>query len=350
MEIGGFFPYEETGLDKNGYLSLVCPNYTDAKFLMSGRCAIYFCLRDSMLKDKKRTAYLPAYTCETVISCFVKADYKIYYYDVDENLVPQFKDSLIDKISFLLICGYYGFTTFDEKFVMKCREKGVTVMQDVTHTAFSPLGACPEADYVAVSLRKWMGVTSGGIAIKRKGTFHVSPLPSHREHLEIRDKALKARLEYEITGDEISKKKSYDAFWEAEAMLRHIFDMHLGDIRSRNSILYYPLEKSIEERRSNYACLLKNLPQNPAIRPVFPFLPDSVCPMFFPFMCKDRKNVIQRLEKENIAPKVYWNVPPYISVKDYPGAQYVYDHIMSVSCDQRFTNADMEKVANALRF
>ena len=63
MEIGGFFPYEKNSSETNGYIDLVCPNAGDVIHLMSGRCAIYLCLQDSMLTDTKRTAYLPAYTC-----------------------------------------------------------------------------------------------------------------------------------------------------------------------------------------------------------------------------------------------------------------------------------------------
>ena len=141
MEIGGFFPYEETSGAETNYAIRMCPSATDMKHLMSGRCAIYYCLQDSMLTDQRRVAYLPSYTCETVTGCFVKANYEIYYYDVDEHLVPQFDETLIDKISFLLITGYYGFSTFDSEFVRKCRHHGVTVMQDTTHTALSPSGS-----------------------------------------------------------------------------------------------------------------------------------------------------------------------------------------------------------------
>ena len=181
-EIGGFFPYEKAMPTENHYAQRVCPDAGDVRHLMSGRCAIYLCLKDSMLTDTRRVAYLPAYTCETVSGCFVKAGYQIYYYDVDEHMVPLFDENLISKISFLLICGYYGFTTFDTGFVKRCRKNGVTVMQDTTHTAFSMEATCPDTDYVAVSLRKWMGVTSGGLAFKRSGTFHVTLLPPDEKH------------------------------------------------------------------------------------------------------------------------------------------------------------------------
>lgn len=344
MEIGGFFPYEEMQEEENGYIDLVCPDAGDVRHLMSGRCAIYLCLQDSLLSDPKKAAYLPAYTCETVSGCFVKAGYKIYYYDVDEHLTPIFDESLIGEISFLLICGYYGFSTFDLDFVKRCRSRGITVMQDTTHTAFSPNGACPEVDYIAVSLRKWMGVTSGGLAIKKNGVFKVSPLPADTEHLEIRKRALSTRQKYEKSGDEVLNKESADAFWKAEWMLREIFDMQEGDEDSLYRIKHYPLAQAIEKRRENYAYLLEHLPENPAVRPIFPTLPEDSCPMFFAFLCDDRESLMAHLAANQIPPKVYWPVPPFIHIEEYPHAQYIYEHIMSISCDQRFDLDDMARV------
>ena len=46
-------------------------------------------------------------------------------------------------------------------------------------------------------------------------------------------------------------------------------------------------------------------------------------------------------------PKVYWPVPPFVKVEDYLGAQYIYSHIMSVSCDERFNTDDMQKIVEA---
>lgn len=345
-EIGGFFPYEKAMPTENHYAQRVCPDAGDIRHLMSGRCAIYLCLKDSMLTDTRRVAYLPAYTCETVSGCFVKGGYQIYYYDVDEHMVPLFDENLISKISFLLICGYYGFTTFDTGFVKRCRKNGVTVMQDTTHTAFSMEATCPDTDYVAVSLRKWMGVTSGGLAFKRSGTFHVTLLPPDDKHLAIRDHALQARRGYEAGGDTALQKEGYDAFWEAEWMLREIFDIQEGDAQSLNAICHYPLDEAIQKRRENYAYLLEHLPDNPAIRPVFPVLSGDACPMFFPFLCDDRQPLMDFLAANDIAPKVYWPVPPFIEIADFPHAQYVYAHIMSISCDQRYTLEDMQRVVD----
>mgnify|MGYP002247179811 CR=1 FL=1 len=181
-----------------------------------------------MLTDQKRVAYLPSYDCETVLGCFVKAGYEIHYYDFDKNLSPVFEEEMIPQISVLLVCGYYGYPTYDENFVKKCKASGVSVIVDTTHTAFSPLPACPDADYIAVSLRKWMGVASGGLAIKRKGTFGVKPIPINKEQFSLRDQALQSRETYEHTGNEDYNKEGNDVFWKAEFMLREIFDIQEG--------------------------------------------------------------------------------------------------------------------------
>ena len=157
---------------------------------------------------------------------------------------------MIPQISVLLVCGYYGYPTYDENFVKKCKASGVSVIVDTTHTAFSPLPACPDSDYIAVSLRKWMGVASGGLAIKRKGTFGVKPIPINKEQFSLRDQALQSRETYEHTGNEDYNKEGNDVFWKAEFMLREIFDIQEGDEASLKTILHYPFrDASVNARK-----------------------------------------------------------------------------------------------------
>ena len=139
-------------------------------------------------------------------------------------------------------------------------------------------------------------------------------IPPNQTQLSIRDKALKCRAEYEKTGNESLNRESDEAFWEAEFMLRKIFDMQAGDNESLKTIQHYPLDNSIHKRRANYNYLLEHLPYNPSVRPVFPELPDDVCPMFFPLFADNRNSLIDHLKKNQIVPKVYWPVPPFIDI------------------------------------
>ena len=94
-------------------------------------------------------------------------------------------------------------------------------MQDTTHTAFSPSGACPDTDYIAGQPPKMDGGHLRRAGIQTKRTLWRITCPRGTKNISsIRDRALRAREAYERTGDEAWNKKSTDAFWEAEWMLR----------------------------------------------------------------------------------------------------------------------------------
>lgn len=348
MEIGGFFSYEDVRPVQRDFVETLCPHPGDVAYLMSGRCAIYYCLLDSMRTDRKRVAYLPAYTCETVTGCFVKAGYRILYYDVDETLTPLFDPAVVPEISFFLLCGYYGYSTYDPAFVENCRRAGVVVMQDITQTAFSPNGVCPHTDYIVGSLRKWMGVPSGGLAIKREGTFGVEPIPADEAHLALRRQAMELGHAYRHSGDEGENQASFDLFWKAEWMLRSIFDCQTGDPESAEIMRRYPVEEAVERRRANYRYLLDHFDPALPVKPFFLHMPEDTCPMHFAFLCEHREDLKAFLKTKGIAANIYWPVPPFIHIEDYPHAHYVYDHVMSICCDHRFTEEDMQRVLDAL--
>ena len=67
-QIGGFFTYEPLPEAENHYLENLCPPGGSLRFFMSGRCANYYALQDICLSDTKKVAYVPVYTCETVLA------------------------------------------------------------------------------------------------------------------------------------------------------------------------------------------------------------------------------------------------------------------------------------------
>lgn len=83
--------------------------------------------------DMRKVAYVPLYTCETVLAPFEKAGYQLKFYELDQDLHSIFDTSVIDEISVLSLCGYYGFCNYDHDFVKACKEKGVVIFEDVTH-------------------------------------------------------------------------------------------------------------------------------------------------------------------------------------------------------------------------
>ena len=156
-EIGGYFPYIEEPDNKNHYLDGLCPPEGDLRFLMSGRCANYLALEDFKKQQPHPVAYVPLYTCETVIDPFVKAGYELIFYDFTKDMIPIFDESVLDKIHLISICGYYGFSGYDREFLKKCEERGICIIEDTTHSIFSADGIYEGCTYVVGSMRKWLG-------------------------------------------------------------------------------------------------------------------------------------------------------------------------------------------------
>ncbi len=172
--LGSMFPPLESppSPKRNGFLKDIG---SDLHYFMSGRCALYACLLDAKSNNENKIAYIPAYTCETVFASYEKAGYTLRFYDVDDHeLTPLFKEEDLQGVSVLNLCGYYGFSRYDEQFLKLCKDQGIIIIQDTTHSIFSRDGHSPPcADYWAGSLRKWVGVACGGGVggIKKEGFF-----------------------------------------------------------------------------------------------------------------------------------------------------------------------------------
>ena len=333
--IGGMFPLEHVLPVDNGYFDRICTPADDVSFMMSGRCGIYRCLEDILLKDQKRVAYVPIYTCETVLAPFEKAGYQLKFYELDKNLHSVFDESVLDEISVLSLCGYYGFCSYDREFVRACKERGITIFEDVTHSLFTDGGIDPLCDYAAGSFRKWMGVSCGGFALKRNGKFRAPILPVDKRHLALRDQAI--------------VEEKGDVFWEGEMLLRKMFDSYAGDERSEHILRYADLDTICRRRRENYAALLAALPAGAkGFQPVFPSLPEGVVPSHFTLYAEDREGFQKYIGERGIHSTVYWPVGPLVDLTGHDTARYIYDHVISLPCDQRYSPDDMRRVAAVL--
>jgi len=347
FRIGGMFTLEPQAKGETRFLQDLG---TDSRHYMSGRCALYGCLKEIRASDVKRKAYVPAYTCETVLSSYEKAGYDLSFYDVDKvRLTPIFRQEDLKDISVLGLCGYFGFSSYDKTFVHQAKQQGITILQDTTHSIFSLDGHSPDADFYAGSVRKWMGIASGGVAIKREGKFSFPMIPAEETHLKGRYLAMHYREKALETGDAFNDKQASDVFWETELRLRQMFDVFQGDEKSEAILAHFNPKDLFERRRNNYQIILDNLLESEQCRAVFPALDDSSCPSHFCFYSNNRDQAQKQLEKMGIRSTVYWPRPPMLkNPKQMPHALWIYDHIVSVQIDQRYDRKAMEYLGKSL--
>lgn len=343
-EIGSEFWLDAESVQRSGFLT---KTHFEKRFLMSGRCAIYHVLQEMSSSDSKKVAYLPAYICHTVIDPFIKAKYKIVYYDVDATLKPVFEEKYLDQLSVVLISDYFGFINDNSDFIRACKEHDITIIEDMSHSMFSKT-INPEVDYSIGSLRKWVGIPAGGWAVSTQNPFRTETLKYHPDYVESRLEALKLRKAYIETGNEEYKTFSMQLFSKAETLLEHGFDVYGGDPVSDEIVASLPYQNIIKKRRRNYEILLGGLRKNSDIKAIFHELSSEICPMFFPIISDNRDMIKDLLLSNKIYPPIHWPIPKAIDIEKYPQAKRIYESILSIPCDQRYDKNDMYRVCEVL--
>ena len=142
-KIGGMFHYEPSTPIENGYFSSISSPNDDLAFTMSGRCGIYYCLQGLHVTIRVKSHMCLLYTCETVLAPFEKAGYQLKFMSWTRICTAFSILRLLMKSVFLSLCGYYGFCNYDHDFVKACKEKGVVIFEDVTHSMLSADGIDP---------------------------------------------------------------------------------------------------------------------------------------------------------------------------------------------------------------
>lgn len=58
---------------------------------------------------------------------------------------------------------------------------------------------------------------------------------------------------------------------------------------------------------------------------------------------------MRQLEETGIKSTIYWPVPPQLKhLEMFPQAKWIYEHIVSVQIDQRYTQQDMQYLGSCL--
>lgn len=349
-KIGGYFTHETCLQEENHFFESITPAGGDFRFMMSGRCGNYYALQDICLSDKKRVAYVPAYTCETVLAPFDKAGFEMVFYPVSKTrLTPVFDPAMLEKISVISLCGYYGFSTYSQDFVRQCHERGIIVLEDTTHSIFSSDGISPYCDYVVGSLRKWIGVPAGGFAIKTRGRFTLPASEPNQTHLNMRADSMRTKARLSSTDDPQTEQELAEAaarFWDAELMLREIFSSFLSDEESARIMRHFPVDRITSRRRTNYCCLLEHFPRRADLCVIYPELPGGTVPSHFSIYAERRDDFKAWLLEHGISSTVYWPKNPYVAIPADSELEYIYDHILSLPCDQRYGEEDMRYICD----
>ena len=329
---------------ENGYLLGI----NEIHLVNGRRCVSY--LLDSINNIPKR-AVLPAYICDSVVEPFAERGFTTLFYDTNRKFEPDLNEiaALIDgKPSVFMHLGYFGFATNENIVGIEdlIEETGTITFEDRAHTLFTSLKhRISDAEFA--SIRKWIGIPGGGIINPISNIFCFEEIDNvFTMFSERRLECLKMKASYMETGEKKLRERYRIGFKEAEKLIEDDKSVYLLDDFSIGISKRLNIKKLVERRRANFSTLLEHLSQNNRFIPIFSDLPENVCPMFFPIFILDgneRDYLQKKFASKNLFCPIHWPRNNYVK-SHLDGYEYIVDHILSIPCDQRYSDVDMNRI------
>lgn len=313
-------------------------NTTDQALLFCGRTAI-----ETVLKNETsiKRAVLPSYCCDSMIQPFNNAGIEVSFYDVcyDNGIFIDLK--IEEGIDCIVWCNYFGFK-IEMPDLSDFKNNGGIVIEDITHSFFSQEQFNSQSDYLVASLRKWEPILCGGYCASLKGKIEYRPVIYPPESfLKQKRTAMEEKGKY-LSGDKsINKNTFLDTFSENNSWLSRNYSSLCIDKQSNTILMTVDQQYERDIRRKNANVLYNGLKSD---RVKFLFKQEDMdCPLFVPIIMENsrRKRIVSKLIKNRIYCPIHWPKPDVCTSN-------LYDMELSLVCDQRYNEKDMERILSVI--
>lgn len=291
------------------------------------------------LHDRRRdTVLLPDYICSSVANVPERLNISIRHYHIRSDFTPD-QDSIRKSIFFgnesIVLVSYFGMIQLDTAITMIRRDYPdvIIIVDDVQN--FYGFGHHIDFDYCFSSYRKWFCVPDGADIIRKKDTNLLDAYSREAEYVSYKAAGNLLKNYRVYLGDSIS----LDLLSKGERMMEEEYLNSCSDF-SRELIQKIDMEQAREKRRSNAYYLHCGLARL-GIEHIYY---TDAAPLFIPIVISDRDNIRKQLFENHIFSPVHW---PVISSR-LQGENELYDKELSLICDQRYNEEDMERILEVL--
>ncbi|MDI6759289.1 MAG: GNAT family N-acetyltransferase [Candidatus Brocadiaceae bacterium] len=330
------------------------PGYFSSKpiFFKDGRTALLKGLRLCGFATEE-VILIPAYVCGSVVSTIEQAGLRVRFYEVKENLEPDFKDleSKSTGASALLIIHYFGFSQPLDKVLRFCSEKGLLLIEDCAHALFSRVGGRPLGTFGAFgifSLRKTLPLPDGGMlllnterAVEAKNIgkgYSISPTVS------LLEKWVEFKTGLSLRSYLLQNDRLRNGYIRRDSKKEVIPENTISTISLR-LFREVKVEEIVNKRRENYNYYLKSLADRKDLQVLFPELTEGVCPVGFPVLIANRDGVYKWLLRKGINLRTFWDVlPEEVYSSGYPEARKLSEHILILPTHQSLKEEHLDYV------
>ncbi|MGN6387641.1 MAG: DegT/DnrJ/EryC1/StrS family aminotransferase [Verrucomicrobiota bacterium] len=320
---------------------------------------------------------MPAYNCGTEVDPFIVSGCKVVLYRVDERTNIDVEDIIrrkTDRTKVVYVTHYFGWPQNLDELLPWCRRHGLRLVEDCALSLFSngpkgPLGTLGDA--AIFSLGKFLPVPSGGLLTLRPvngmnlPTLENWPIkPTLRKTVALLRKDIQRKLEsiglYSVLRKRKLKKRDDAWISTTHASLRPdmpndyyleetLQDKHIPTISLRIAS-QANVARIVTQRRANYFQLQQNLEAHSILKPLFDEAPEGTCPMVFPALASDRKNIVRFLEDRGVCCYPFWEgYHQGLTWDEFPEAQGLKNHLITLPVNQSLSVDHMDFVSSLVR-
>ena len=316
--------------------------YPNASYLADGRQ----CLMLVICQEGWKRLWVPEYFCYEVLNSIVKYTgiQLAFYKDYPGLDCHVFLTQLpFKKGDALLKMNYFGlYDSFSKESIP------IPIVEDHSHDLLSRSALYSNADWCIASLRKTLPLAEGGILWSPRGKTISEEIKlsfANEKLATNRWKAMDMKAEYlsDFKGDlaNIKLKEAFrQLFAETENALSDL-EISALDKRSTDALSRFDINAWYGQKRKNWSLLTKSLDKKlNYLRP----MNDSCTP--FSLILKTQNKVMREnlrigLIQNAVYPAVLWSVPETCSEE----VRMMSDCLLSLHCDGRYSEEDMEELA-----
>lgn len=325
------------------------PQKKNSVYLLSGRTALDFILRDILKTRTVQLAHIPSYCCHTMVEPFFRNGVSVKFYDVfidgKGRLTAELPEVEDNEIFYYMT--YFGFRTLNGLGISGRTEHSVVCIEDMTHSC---IGTCSDsyADYSYASYRKWTGFEGIAVAKKKEGVFAETPHVENLKYTSIRRQAFFMKNKFIISGVG-DKEKFLSLFDEAESLLEDDYVGYKPSLETMASFLSFDKSAIAKARRNNAAILMEGLKDIPEVNLMFSQLEQDDVPLFVPIIVESSRSQLRKyLIDSKIYCPIHWPLSQYHKgISERAGK--VYSQELSLVCDQRYGSDDMLRTVDCIR-
>ena len=308
------------------------------------------------LSPARKVVLAPYFTCATVFQPFLENGWEIVYYKVTKELKIDTQDvqALFDahRPSMAVFMEYGGTDLTEEELetIGRLKRAGCVTVVDRSQNLYSKRRD-PEVDFYCGSLRKWYCIPDGGY-LERNGELPLPPVPEAGTYNDVYAAACAAMMF--VNG--LAQRTKIAQYMELSFFFRKLSTSYVccQPVRERNMWEYskavYLREQARDEiyqqrRMENFRYVSQRIQSLTVVRLVCP--EPTSAPFYVHVYTQDRQALSRYLRSKGISTWTYWSKPDIFGTLDAQ-TEYIFAHIVSLPCDQRYTLEDMEKLCDAL--